>query len=168
MLFWNRSEILFRCLVTWHSEDNISPWEGRKGYFFSCGGRTTFSAFLSKFVLLLFMPLRKHSWNWNNYLQSTLHFATNYLPKWGGGRESFAFEWQFTVKGGQAYTYDTIKELIIWKMNPSVVPVTSVKFKSALLSMRNEQWIFYENFAAFGQIENLWMDKIASKTFTSN
>ena len=22
--------------------------------------------------------------------------------------------------------------------------------------MRNEQWIFYENFSVFGQIENLW------------
>ena len=27
---------------------------------------------------------------------------------------------------------------------------------------------FNENFSVFGQIENLWMDKIASKTFTSN
>ena len=28
---------------------------------------------------------------------------------------------------------DSINELIIWKMNPVVVPVTSVKFKSELL-----------------------------------
>ena len=28
---------------------------------------------------------------------------------------------------------DSINELIIWKMNPSVAPVTSVKFKSAFL-----------------------------------
>ena len=28
---------------------------------------------------------------------------------------------------------DSINELIIWKMNPLVVPVTSVKFKSELL-----------------------------------
>ena len=28
---------------------------------------------------------------------------------------------------------DSINELIIWKMNPLVVPVTSVKLKSALL-----------------------------------
>ena len=27
---------------------------------------------------------------------------------------------------------------------------------------------FNDNFSVFGQIENLWMDKIASKTFTSN
>ena len=33
--------------------------------------------------------------------------------------------------------------------------------------MRNEQWIFYENFSVFGQIENLWMDKITYKSFTS-
>ena len=33
--------------------------------------------------------------------------------------------------------------------------------------MRNEQWIFYENFSVFGQIENVWMNKISSKTFTS-
>ena len=33
--------------------------------------------------------------------------------------------------------------------------------------MRNEQWLFYENFSVFGQIENLWMDKITSKTFIS-
>ena len=24
--------------------------------------------------------------------------------------------------------------------------------------MHNEQWIFYENFSVFGQIENLWID----------
>ena len=29
------------------------------------------------------------------------------------------------------------------------------------------QWTFYENFSVISQIENLWMDKIASKTFTS-
>ena len=34
--------------------------------------------------------------------------------------------------------------------------------------MRDEQWIFYENFSVFRQIENLSMDKIASKTFTLN
>ena len=33
--------------------------------------------------------------------------------------------------------------------------------------MRNEQGIFYENFSVFGQIENLWMDKITSKAFKS-
>ena len=42
-----------------------------------------------------------------------------------------------TVKAGQAYPppppQDSIKELIIWKMNPLVVSVTSVKFKSAFL-----------------------------------
>ena len=48
---------------------------------------------------------------------------------------------------------DSIHELIIWKMNPLVVPVTGVKF-----CMRNEQWIFYENFSVFSQTENLWMD----------
>ena len=26
--------------------------------------------------------------------------------------------------------------------------------------MRNKQWIFYDNFSVFGQIENLWIDKI--------
>ena len=25
-------------------------------------------------------------------------------------------------------------------------------------AMPNEQWIFWENFSAFGQIENLWVD----------
>ena len=29
--------------------------------------------------------------------------------------------------------------------------------------MRNEQWIFYENFSVFGQIENLWMEDIYVK-----
>ena len=34
--------------------------------------------------------------------------------------------------------------------------------------MRNEQWIFYEFLCiVFGQIENVWMNKIFSKTFTS-
>ena len=41
--------------------------------------------------------------------------------------------WHFTVKAGQAYLQDSINELTIWKMNPLVVPVTSVKFKSAFL-----------------------------------
>ena len=36
---------------------------GDERAFLLRGGRTTFSAFLNKFVLLLFMPLRKHSWN---------------------------------------------------------------------------------------------------------
>ena len=26
--------------------------------------------------------------------------------------------------------------------------------------IRNKQWIFYDNFSVFGQIENLWIDKI--------
>ena len=26
--------------------------------------------------------------------------------------------------------------------------------------MRNKQWIFYDNLSVFGQIENLWIDKI--------
>ena len=43
-------------------------------------------------------------------------------------------------------------------MNPLVIPVTSVKFKSC-----DEQWIVYKKFSVFGQIENLWMDKIASR-----
>ena len=47
-------------------------------------------------------------------------------------------------------------------MNPLVVPVTSVKFKSGSC-MCNEEQVFYENFSVFGQIENLWRDKIASK-----
>ena len=42
-------------------------------------------------------------------------------------------------------------------VNPFVVPVTSVKFKSA--SLHAEQWIFNENFSVFGQIENLKIDK---------
>ena len=52
-------------------------------------------------------------------------------------------------------------------MNPLVVPVTSVKFKSAF-RMCNKQWIFYENFLVFGQIENLGIDLVSKKTFTSN
>ena len=53
---------------------------------------------------------------------------------------------------------DSINELIIWKRSPVVVPVTSVKFKSAFL--RNEVWIFNKNFSISGQIENLWLVKI--------
>ena len=34
--------------------------------------------------------------------------------------------------------------------------------------MRNEQWLFYEIFSVFGQIKNLWTDKIASQTSTPN
>ena len=37
-------------------------------------------------------------------------------------------------------------------MNPLVVPVTGVKFKRHFC-MRNEQWIFYQNFSLFGQIK---------------
>ena len=51
-------------------------------------------------------------------------------------------------------------------MNPLVVPVTIVSNKHS--GMRNEQWIFNEDFSVFGQIENLRMDKITSKTFKSN
>ena len=52
---------------------------------------------------------------------------------------------------------DSINELIIWKMNLLVVPITSVKFKSAFL---HAQWqaIFYENFPVTGKIKHLWMD----------
>ena len=52
---------------------------------------------------------------------------------------------------------DSINKLIIWKNDPLVVSVTGVKFKRHFC-MRNEQWIFYQNFSLFGQIENLWMD----------
>ena len=34
---------------------------------------------------------------------------------------------KLTVKTGQAYSQDSINELIILKMNPLVVPVTGVK-----------------------------------------
>ena len=47
---------------------------------------------------------------------------------------------------------DSINELIIWKMNPLVVPVSFVKFK-AHFCLRNEQWISNENFSVLGQIE---------------
>ena len=40
---------------------------------------------------------------------------------------------KITVKAGQAYPQDSINELIIWKMKPLVVPVTSFKFKSEFL-----------------------------------
>ena len=63
----------------------------------------------------------------------------------------------FTAKARQAYPQDSINELIIWKMYPYVIPVTGVKFKSAFLH-GNEQWIFYESFSVFDQIQNLWMD----------
>ena len=53
-----------------------------------------------------------------------------------------------------------LNQLIIWKMNPLVVPVTGVEFNSAFC-MCNKQWICYENFSVFGQIENLWMDEIS-------
>ena len=58
---------------------------------------------------------------------------------------------------------DSINELIIWKMNPSnscFRDWPGVKFNSAFC-MRNEQWICYENFSVFGQIENRWMDEIS-------
>ena len=45
-------------------------------------------------------------------------------------------------------------------VNPLLVLVTGVEFNSAFC-MRNEQWICYENFSVFGQIENLWMDEIS-------
>ena len=49
---------------------------------------------------------------------------------------------------------DSINELIIWKVNPLVVPVTSVKLKLAFL---HAQWqgIFYENFPVSGKIKHL-------------
>ena len=53
---------------------------------------------------------------------------------------------------------DSINELIIWKRSPVVVPVTSVKFKSAF--PHNEVWIFNQNISISGQIENLWLVKI--------
>ena len=60
----------------------------------------------------------------------------------------------FTVKARQAYPpKDSINVLIIWKMNLLVVPEAIDKS-----CMHNEQWISYENFSVFGQIENLWMD----------
>ena len=52
---------------------------------------------------------------------------------------------------------DSSNELAFEIVNPFVVPVTSVKFKSA--SLHVEQWIFNENFSVFGQIENLKIDK---------
>ena len=52
---------------------------------------------------------------------------------------------------------DSSNELAFEIVNPFVVPVTSVKFKSA--SLHAEQWIFNENFSVFGQIENLKIDK---------
>ena len=63
---------------------------------------------------------------------------------------------------------DSINELIIWKMNPVVVPATSVKFKSAF---QHSKWAV--NF--FMRI-SLYMMRLkifeclttASKTFTSN
>ena len=54
---------------------------------------------------------------------------------------------------------DSINQLSIWKMNPLVVPVTSIKFKWQSC-MLNDSEYFNENFSASGQIENLWMDKI--------
>ena len=44
----------------------------------------------------------------------------------------------------------TLNELIIWKMNLLVVPITSVEFKSAFL---HAQWqaIFYENGLNFSE-----------------
>ena len=55
---------------------------------------------------------------------------------------------------------DSINELIIWKMNPLVVPVTGVKFNSAFC-MRNKQWICYGNLSVFVKIENLWVEEIS-------
>ena len=75
----------------------------------------------------------------------------------------------FTVKAGHAKRtpQDSINEVIIWKINPLVVPVTIVKFISAF---QHAYWagnILYKNVSVFAKIGNLWIDKIASKTFTS-
>ena len=40
-------------------------------------------------------------------------------------------------------------------MNPVVVPLTSVKFKSAFLHAKRAVNFFYENFSVYGEIENL-------------
>ena len=50
---------------------------------------------------------------------------------------------------------DSVNELIIWKMNPQVIPMTIVSNSNWHSCMHKEQ------------IENLWMDKIASKTYLS-
>ena len=45
---------------------------------------------------------------------------------------------------------DSINELIIWKMNPLVVPVTCVKFKSKLLHAKWAVNNSYESLSVFG------------------
>ena len=51
-------------------------------------------------------------------------------PKKGEGMEIWALLQSKQVK---RTPQDSVNELIIWKTNPLVVPVTSVKFKSELL-----------------------------------
>ena len=52
---------------------------------------------------------------------------------WGGVATKLFGEKIITVKPGQVHPQDSIHELIIWKMNAVVVPIVSVKFKSAFL-----------------------------------
>ena len=61
------------------------------------------------------------------------------------------------MKSDEGLFLDSSNELAFEIVNPFIVPVTSVKFKSA--SLHAEQWIFNENFSVFGQIENLKIDK---------
>ena len=63
-----------------------------------------------------------------------------------------------TVKAGQGYP-----PRFYYSCSRNLVPNSKRHF-----CMRNEQRIFYENFSVFGQIENLRMNNIALKTFTSN
>ena len=62
---------------------------------------------------------------------------------------------------------DSINELIIWKKKLIRKSVLQPVSNSNLHSYKhNEQWIFCDNLSVFVQIENLWIDKIAPKTFT--
>ena len=61
---------------------------------------------------------------------------------------------------------NSINKLIIWKINPLVVCVTGVKFKSAFLYAEWALNILWELLCIWSDWKSL--DKIASKTFTSN
>ena len=74
----------------------------------------------------------------------------------------------FTVTPGQAYPLGYINESIIWKVNPLVVAATNIKFKSASECVMDSDSIFIIASLYPVRLKNLWVDKIALVTFTSN
>ena len=87
---------------------------------------------------------------------------------WGSGR----FAWSWFNQSRKQSNYLPLQSRQI-KLHPTRFfswPGYSSFHKNSnrYSCMRNEQWLFYEIFSVFGQIKNLWTDKIASKTSTPN